>query len=220
MAKDSKKVKVWDPVVRIGHWLLIPAVFTAYFSEDDLMPLHIVAGYVVSTIVLIRLIWGFCGSRYARFADFVYSPAAILAYLQQMLSGKSQHYIGHNPAGGAMVVALLLSLAATSLSGLKLYALEENDGPWAWAAEIATSNGSPQHQIKSGLASPSANTVLPATDKKSEEFWEELHELFANLTLALATLHITAVLYSSRREKQQLITAMLSGVKEIDDSYK
>jgi len=220
MAKHKQKVKVWDPVVRIGHWLLVLAFFTAYFSEDDYLSLHVAAGYVVATIVLIRLVWGFVGSRHARFANFVYTPTAIVAYLRQLRQGEPPHYIGHNPAGGAMVMALLFCLAVTSVTGLKLYAIEKNAGPWVWfAAALTTTDRNIQPDSSHSLA-PSPLSKLRAVDKESEEIWEELHELFANLTLALAMLHIAAVLHATLKEKQALIKTMLSGVKEIDDSYR
>ena len=100
---------VWDPLVRIGHWTLVIAFFTAYLSGDDLFNIHTWAGYVVAGYVLVRIVWGVIGTRHARFTDFVRGPGAVLGYLRSLFSGKAKDYAGHNPAGGAMVIALLFS---------------------------------------------------------------------------------------------------------------
>jgi len=222
-------VKVWDPLVRIGHWTLVAAFFAAYFSEDDLMSVHIWAGYIVGAYVVIRIVWGLIGSRYARFSNFVYSPGKVIAYLKQLAAGKAQHYIGHNPAGGAMVVALLLCLSATAFTGLKLYAVEEGEGPLA----IAMAEAGAKDQ-DSALASVSSSEDKEDEDEEEsegieneskaeedgEEFWEELHETFANLTLLLVLLHVVGVVVSSRIDKEKLVKAMLTGKKDVDDTYQ
>lgn len=215
MAKNT--LKVWDPLVRIGHWTLVAAFFTAYFSEDDLMSLHAWAGYVVGAYVIIRIIWGLVGSKYARFSHFIYSPSRTIGYLKQLAAGKAQHYVGHNPAGGVMVIALLLCLSATTFTGLKLYAAEENKGPFALSAEqLATQ----KQELALKLVSSPTNQENDDEEKSGEEFWEELHEIFANLTLFLVFLHIVGVAVSSRIDKEKLVKAMLTGEKDIDDTYQ
>ncbi len=233
MTNDKKTVKVWDPLARIGHWTLVVAFFTAYFTEDDFMTAHIWSGYVVGAYVLIRILWGFVGGRQARFSNFVYSPVKIFGYLKNLIARKPQHYTGHNPAGGAMVLALLLSLTGTTWTGLKLYAVEDNKGPLAISAR----------QVQSPIQSINLIPVAKAednddedegdegaeselidnenkVDKQSEEYWEELHEDFTNLTLLLVFLHVIGVIVSSYIDKENLVKAMLTGKKEIDDSYK
>lgn len=226
MAKNT--LKVWDPLVRIGHWTLVTAFFAAYFSEDDLMSLHVWAGYIVGIYVIVRIVWGFIGSKYARFSHFIYSPSRTIDYLKQLASGKAQHYVGHNPAGGAMVIALLLCLTATTFTGLKLYAIEENKGPFALSEEQLTTQ-----KQELALKSISSSTDQEDDDEESEEhennrdaekpgeeFWEELHEIFANLTLFLVFLHVVGVAVSSRIDKEKLVKAMLTGEKDIDDTYQ
>ncbi|MGZ8935440.1 MAG: cytochrome b/b6 domain-containing protein [Methylobacter sp.] len=227
MTNDKKTLKVWDPLIRIGHWTLVIAFFTAYFTEDDFMALHMWAGYVVGAYLLTRILWGLVGRKYARFSNFVYSPVKIIGYLKNLITCKPQHYIGHNPAGGAMVVALLLSLAATTLTGLQLYAVEDNKGPLAISAKQA------QTQIQFTSLIPMAKKVdnkdegeaselidnEHEIDKQGEEYWEELHEVFANLTLLLVFLHIFGVVVSSYIDKEKLVKAMLTGKKDIDDTY-
>lgn len=225
MKNDKKMVKVWDPLVRIGHWTLVIAFFTAYLTEDDLLTPHVWAGYIVGAYVLVRLVWGVIGTRYARFRNFLYSPAKVFEYMKNLIANKPQHYIGHNPAGGAMVAALLISLAGTAATGMKLYALDENAGPFAMAAQQiplhsanlvdeADAEDDDEDKARQGLSTGHK------VDKQSEEFWEELHETFANLTLVLVFLHILGVIVSSVIDKEKLVKAMWTGKKEIDDSYQ
>jgi cytochrome b len=207
-------IKVWDPLIRIGHWTLVIAFFTAYFTEDDLMTQHTWAGYTVAIVILIRLIWGFIGSPYAKFSNFIYKPSEILSYLKNMIAHKEQHYVGHNPAGGAMVIALLFCLSMTVLSGMKLYAVEENKGPFSVVTKIG---------IKQAMASSLAlkgNHQKHRSNEKDEEFWEALHEIFVNLTLLLVFLHIGGIIASSIIDKEKLVKAMWTGKKEIDNRYQ
>jgi len=211
---QTKIVNVWDPLVRIGHWALVIAFFTAYFTEDDLLMQHTWAGYTVVSIVFIRVIWGFIGGRYARFSNFLYKPATILSYLKNLIARKPQHYVGHNPAGGAMVVALLLCLAITTLSGMKLYAVEEDKGPFSVEVQIG---------IKQAMASsPNAENAHGnhMVNEEDEEFWEEIHETFVNLTLLLVFLHIGGIIMSSIIDKEKLVKAMITGKKAVDDRFQ
>ena len=221
MINDKKTLKVWDPLIRIGHWTLVIAFFTAYFTEDDFMTLHAWAGYIVGAYVLIRILLGFVGGKYARFSNFVYSPVKILGYLKNLIALKPQHYIGHNPAGGAMVIALLFSLSATTFTGLKLYAVEENKGPFAISEEQAQIQSLNLISVAKAEDQDSEDEEFERRiDKESEEFWEELHEVFANLTLLLVFLHVFGVVVSSYIEREKLVKAMFTGEKDIDDTYR
>lgn len=116
----SAGVKVWDVAVRLFHVLLISTYIIAWISADEWDRGHEIAGYVIGGLVGIRLIWGFIGTKHARFADFVYTPAAIYRYLRTVVAGRAKRYLGHNPAGGAMVVALLASLIAVTVTGIMM----------------------------------------------------------------------------------------------------
>jgi cytochrome b len=113
---DEPAVRVWDPVVRLFHWTLAAAFLGAFLIERP-RDLHEALGYVALGAVAVRLVWGFAGPRFARFGDFVPSPNGLLDYLGAALRGREPRYLGHNPAGGAMVVALLAMVALTGGSG-------------------------------------------------------------------------------------------------------
>ena len=112
--------KVWDAFIRITHWTLVVAIVLAYFSHGGLLTLHRVAGYTVIALVAARVVWGFMGGTFARFANFVPSPPRLLRYLCLLLRHRETRTLGHNAAGGAMIVALLVLLAAISATGLLL----------------------------------------------------------------------------------------------------
>lgn len=103
-------IKVWDLPLRLFHWLLVAGFFVAYLTEDDLLTVHVWAGYLVTGLLVFRLVWGFIGNDYARFSSFLCSPAKSIAYFKDLLALKTQRYIGHNPAGAAMIVLLPVSL--------------------------------------------------------------------------------------------------------------
>lgn len=110
-------VQVWDPLVRAFHWLLVASVATAWFSAHPWEALHYWAGLAAAALIALRVLWGVIGTHYARFGQFVRSPRAVLAYLKDVATGREARYLGHNPAGGAMIVALIITLGATALTG-------------------------------------------------------------------------------------------------------
>ena len=110
------EIKVWDRFVRLFHWGMVALVAGAFLTQDAKGP-HIAVGYAVLALLGARLIWGFVGTRYARFHDFVVGPRAVAGYLRTLRAGHPRRYIGHNPAGGAMVLALLALLLATAGTG-------------------------------------------------------------------------------------------------------
>ena len=129
----SARIRVWDVLVRVLHWTLAAAVATALISGHwpprDFDAVHHTAGYVAAAAIALRLIWGFAGQRYARFAQFVRRPGTVLAYAHAMRSGREPRYIGHNPLGGWMVLLLWGTAAAVVLSGW-LYTTD-----WLWGYE-------------------------------------------------------------------------------------
>jgi cytochrome b len=112
-------IQVWDRLVRLLHWTLVAAIATAWLStlHIGIGWAHEPAGYVAASAVSIRLVWGWAGRRYARFAQFVRRPSVVLAYGRQLWRQQEPRHIGHNPLGGWMVVALLAYVAGTALTG-------------------------------------------------------------------------------------------------------
>ena len=106
----SERVAVWDGFVRLFHWSLVILIAGDWLTADGPKLWHEAMGYAVAALVAARLVWGFVGRRHARFGDFVRGPRAVLAYLRALRAGREPRYLGHNPAGGAMIVALLLVL--------------------------------------------------------------------------------------------------------------
>lgn len=220
----SNDVKVWDPFVRVAHWVVALGFVIAYVVDDEPLTLHVWAGYVVGALVVLRLLWGLVGPRHARFTDFVYGPRMVRRYLGDLLRFRAKRYLGHSPAGGAMALALFASLLATVVTGLFLYAAEERAGPLAGLYGGApTSIGPAQETTRSSdLAAQENHDNEEAHESEEDarghegeedEALEELHEFFANLTLWLAILHVAGVLWASVVHQENLAKAMISGRK-------
>ena len=96
-------VHVWDRAVRVFHWTLAAAFFLAYFTEDDLLAIHVWTGYLIGGLIVLRLVWGLVGPRHARFSDFVTTPVTAWRYFIAMIPLRSRRHLGHSPAGGMMV---------------------------------------------------------------------------------------------------------------------
>lgn len=182
-----KLVRVWDPLVRVFHWGLAGSFAIAFLTEDDLLALHVWAGYLILGLIFIRVLWGFVGTRHARWSDFVKQPTEIFTYLKAAIRSRAARYLGHNPAGGAMVVALMLSVTLTGLSGLAVYGAQELSGPMA--------------PLLSGLSGGWAHAL------------EDIHEVVANLTLLLVLLHLAGVALASLQHRENLVRAMITGLK-------
>lgn len=107
---------VWDPLVRLTHWSVAALVLGQFINEDG-GTLHRWAGYAVLALVAVRIVWGFVGSRHARFADWFPTPARLRHYLHSVRSGRPHRYVGHNPAGALMMLSLWALLGALGFSG-------------------------------------------------------------------------------------------------------
>ncbi|MDH5472971.1 MAG: cytochrome b/b6 domain-containing protein [Gammaproteobacteria bacterium] len=190
MLNHPNLVKVWDPFVRVFHWTLVLSFMIAFIVEEDYLAIHTFAGYTVLVLILLRIIWGLIGTRHARFSDFIYSTETIKQFIKDTLSFKAKRYLGHNPAGGAMILLMIISLLITSFTGIAVYGAEEHAGPMAgWFSQ-------------------------------NHEFWgeafEEVHEFFANFTLLLVLIHVAGVIIESMIHKENLVKAMITGMKSSD----
>jgi cytochrome b len=187
---EQGEIRVWDPFVRIFHWTLVMLFTLAYVTGEEPLSLHVYAGYAVFGLILLRVLWGLVGTTHARFSDFVYRPSRVLAYLKDTLGLRARRYLGHNPAGGAMILLMLVSLLLVSVSGFVVYGLEKGAGP------LAMLGGSPE---------------------SIEGVFEEVHEFFANLTVLLVAVHIAGVVVESLIHRENLVKAMLTGRKRAQD---
>lgn len=191
MNSSTPEITVWDPLLRLFHWLLVAAFVAAYASEDDWLQVHVAAGYTVLGLLAFRLVWGVIGPRRARFTDFVRPFSVVRDYLVRLPKPNPPRYLGHNPPGGWMVVALLLLLLAVTASGLAVYAADKGAGPLApWLGDAG---------------------------KAVEKKLEHLHETLANVSLVLVVVHVLGVLAESYLHGESLARAMLTGRKQRRD---
>ncbi|MDX9741567.1 MAG: cytochrome b/b6 domain-containing protein [Gammaproteobacteria bacterium] len=112
--------RVWDPLVRIFHWTLAAGFTVAWLTGDEVQPVHEAVGYLIAGLIALRIVWGFVGSRHARFADFVRRPAVVAGNLRDIARGHPRRYLGHSPAGGAMVLTLLATILVSVITGLMM----------------------------------------------------------------------------------------------------
>lgn len=170
----KNRILVWDLPTRWFHWLLAATFAGSWLTSESerYSDLHVMLGYTLLGLIAFRLVWGFAGTRYACFKDFAYAPTKVVQYVKSLLSGKPEHYLGHNPAG-ALAIFLLLALGlATGTTGWLTY--NEIGGEW----------------------------------------FEDVHEFFANSMLVLVGVHIAGVIVSSLLHRENLARAMVTGYKQ------
>lgn len=190
IAQDSAgPVKVWDLPIRLFHWLLVLGCTSAYVTaEYHIRYIHVLIGYGLCLLLAARLLWGFYGSRYSRFASFVFPPDETLAYMRSMF-GKHpvKHYFGHNPAGALMVFTLLVLLTLIFFTGLVTLAVIDFEGPLMML-------------------------VNHVGDETSYAF-RHTHEFLTDTGLALVALHLMGVIGGSIQHRDNLVKAMITGNK-------
>lgn len=209
MTNQVKTVVVWDVPIRIFHWSLILFFAITYLTGDESEQWHAYSGYVVSGLVVFRIIWGFIGTKYARFGSFVFSPQVIKQYLISMLAEHPKRYLGHNPAGGAMVLTLLLTLTLCCWTGLAAYG-KEGHGPLAQAGVTPISTTFADSNKHDGHGKRTKS-------QQKSDFWEDIHKFFSHMTLLLAAIHLFGVALSSLLHNENLVRAMINGYKESRD---
>lgn len=210
--KSTDLVRIWDPFVRSFHWLLAVAFAISYFTEGEPLVVHVWAGYLVGILIVLRIVWGFLGPRHARFSDFVYRPRTVFIYSRDLILFRAQRYVGHSPAGGMMVILMLLSLAGTVGTGLVLYAQEENAGPLAEV--VSTSQSSVGSTASAAAASGERERDNDSErDDKKKSSVGDLHEFLATFTLILVLAHVGGVVLASFAHRENLIRAIVTGKK-------
>lgn len=183
----TAEIKVWDLAVRCFHWLLVSCFFISYFTEEDWMDFHRWAGYIAFGLLCFRILWGFIGPRHALFNDFVYGPKRVFEYLRQVLQRKAERHLGHNPAGGAMIVALISCVMLVTLSGAALYGADAWEGPLA--------------------------SLMEGTSDANIALLKDIHEYLSHFTVLLVAIHIMGVVWESVLHRESLVRAMVTGRK-------
>jgi cytochrome b len=184
------KVRVWDGWIRLVHWSIVLLIALSWWSiETGRMRIHYLSGYAVLTLVLFRIAWGFLGSDTARFGRFLRSPIEALRYLAHFRRSGPDQEVGHNAAGGWMVLVLLALLLAQPVTGLF------SDTGY-------------------GDYGPLAKKVAPGTS----DWLTGLHHLNFNLILVAAGLHILAVVAYALVKRHDLVRPMVTGWKRLPAS--
>src|SRR5512142_806718 len=146
-ASPAESTLVWDAPVRVFHWLMVAGFAGAWLTAESerWRLVHVTLGYTVAALVAFRLVWGFIGTRHARFATFVRGAGAVGRYLASLVRGAPERHAGHNPAGAVAIVALLALAALVTASG------------WATDAGIA---GDALGEVHEALASAMLAIVI------------------------------------------------------------
>ena len=181
---DDKRL-VWDLPLRLFHWLLVASMIASYVTAKlgfDWMQWHFYLGYWTIGLLVFRVLWGFFGPRHARFSSFIHAPSAIWLYMKSMLHRDSARSIGHNPAGGLMVLLMLLLVAVQATTGL----FTTDDVVWA------------------GPYNPSVSSSTAST-------LSTIHNINFNIIIGAVCLHIGAILFYALYKRQNLVVPMLHG---------
>ena len=191
--KNEQRIRIWDLPVRLFHWTLVVLMAVSYFTAQAggaWMKLHFWSGYAILTLLLFRIAWGFVGSTTARFAHFIKGPIAAIEHLKELAGADRPRDVGHNPLGGAMVMALLLGLLLQVVAGL-------------FSADTDT-----------GLVTgPLAGLVADKWIERATSF----HTFWINILLLMVAVHVLAALIYLVWKRQNLIGAMFTGRKRLDD---
>ena len=203
---QKKYIQVWDLLVRILHWSLVLVTFVAFLTGDEKSSIHRYAGYTVLALIIVRVAWGFIGSKYARFKNFIYPPAGAIKYLKELSQGAPQYYIGHNPAAGWMVLLLLALLFVVCGTGHMAYQTKNQS--------LSAHGDNNFFTIVKYAYADSDSDDDYENHEKEDESWEEFHEASSYTLLLLILLHIAGALTSSISHNENLINAMITGKKE------
>lgn len=189
----------WDLVVRLSHWSIAVVVIANGLITGGGSALHVALGWGGGLILLVRVIWGVIGRTEARFTSFPPAPFKALAHVGDLMRGKPREHASHNPAGALMIYALWLSLAIVIGTGL---VMTKAATPWEISAQQAIVDGGDWSQL-----APTEGEE----DGEGEGVLKEVHEIFANLMLILAVVHVAGVGIESRMLRRNLVKPMITG---------
>lgn len=119
----SEGTRVWDVPTRVFHWTMVLSFCGAFLTTESerYRDIHVMLGYTMLGLIAFRLLWGFIGTRYARFGSFLFTPGEVFTYVSDLAKGKARHFVGHNPAGSVAIWLLLLLAIGSGVSGVLLF---------------------------------------------------------------------------------------------------
>ena len=184
----SKKL-IWDLPIRIVHWLLTVLIFGSWYTVTVTgdMERHMLIGQTILCLLVFRVVWGFVGTRYAKFSSFVFGPRTIVAYARSILSRSGGGYAGHNPLGFLAVFAMLLLIGIQVTTGLFATDGDFYEGPL-------------NHLV-------SGRTGSQITD---------IHYLNFDVLAIMIGIHIAAIFFYLLYKRENLIWPMFTGNKTGD----
>lgn len=188
------RIYVWDLPTRLFHWSLVGLVAFQWLSgelEDEWMELHLLGGYAILALLAFRLLWGLVGNQYARFSDFLRGVGPTLAYARALRDNTAPRYLGHNPLGAWMIVALLATLALMGITGL-------------FASDAVISGGPLRHLVSDRLG----------------EALTELHEGIFGVLQTLVVVHVASIVAHRLFKGEDLVRPMLTGYKDSSEASK
>ncbi|MCG6903894.1 MAG: cytochrome b/b6 domain-containing protein [Rhodobacter sp.] len=186
--QETADLPVWDRLVRLFHWSLVVlvalALITGFLGGAESVTLHLVAGTGIAALLIVRLVWGFLGTGFARFSDFLVGPRAVMRHVRALVAGHPERHLGHNPLGGWMIVALIGCGAVLVASGAMVLGGVLKAGP--------------------------LNQLTYDTGTTGRAF----HKIIAFVLLGLVVLHVAGAIFESWRSQENLVRAMITGRKQ------
>lgn len=221
MKNEKNQIAVWDGFIRIFHWSFALLFFLAYATGDENNFFHKYTGYLIVVLVAARIFWG-VGTKYALFKNFTCSPREALAYIHGLFSGKSKHYLGHNPAASYMIFLLLISSLVVCLSGYKAYTAKEGklsielSRSLSLVASAYADDDDDEREKHNDRHAARERNERAGREEEGDSYWEDIHEVSAQFMMTLVILHVIGVAVSSKVHNENLIKSMITGKKEVD----
>ena len=193
---ENEYVRVWDIPIRLFHWVLVALVTSQFLIAwvfTDAMDIHVTLGYLTLTLIVFRIIWGFIGTAYAQFKNFLVNPTSLVAYIKGLSNRTSQSKsAGHNPIGGYSTIAIITCVLIQGFSGL-------------FCDDDVLTAGPLRHLVSDDITS----------------IYNQVHALNAKVLAGLLCTHVAAIFWYLLVRKENLIKPMITGTKTAgkDEKY-
>jgi cytochrome b len=193
---ENEQVRIWDIPLRLFHWVLVALVtcqLLIAWAFTEQIDLHVILGYLTLALIVFRIIWGFIGTTYAQFKNFLVSPTSLVAYIRGLFNRTSQSKsAGHNPIGGYSTIAIIACILVQGFSGL-------------FCDDDVFTAGPLRHLVSDNVTS----------------IFNQVHTLNAKILVGLLCTHVLAIFWYLLVKRENLIKAMITGKKIAikDDKY-